>query len=151
MANPVENLKVLSIFHYIVGALYGLYFAFTGVMTGLMGYLTTMNPGMTAGAPAPTAEAQKTIMLVMGITGGVIALLALIYAALTIWSGICIARRRNRYFSLVMASVNLLAFPFGTALGIFAFILLRKEETVWWYAQAGQSEGVNGQGVNSQR
>ncbi len=38
------------------------------------------------------------------------------YAVLTIWSGRCIAKRKRRFFSLVMASVNFLAFPFGTTL-----------------------------------
>ena len=138
MSNPGENLRVLAIFHFIVGGLYGLYIAFTGAMTGVMGYLTTLVPPSGPGS-APPPEVQKTIMLVtMGIGGGIL-FLALAYAGLTIWSGVCILRRRSRYFSLVMASVNLLAFPFGTALGIFAFILLRKEETVWWYAQLGST------------
>ena len=43
---------------------------------------------------------------------------------LTLISGRAIARRRWRFFSLVMAGVNCASFPFGTLLGIFTFIVL---------------------------
>jgi tryptophan-rich sensory protein len=39
-------------------------------------------------------------------------------------SGLCLRRRRARMFSLVVGGVNCLAFPFGTALGVFTLIVL---------------------------
>lgn len=136
MSRVGEQMKVLSIFHYIVGALYGLYFLVVGVTVVVTPMLIPTGP--TSGPGAMPAGARQTMVLITGAMGGAIALVALVYTVMTIWSGICIAKRRRRHLSLVMASVNLLAFPFGTALGIFAFVLLRREDTVWWYAHGEQ-------------
>ena len=142
MSRIGESLKVLSIFHYIVGALYGLYFCLIGLTTALMvgfGLFSDTN-----GKPIDP-EVKQTVMLVSGGIGLVLLMMGLAFALLTIWSGRCIAKRKRRYFSLVMASVNLLAFPFGTVLGIFAFILLRREDAVHWYAGAAAQPPVNSQ------
>lgn len=53
-------------------------------------------------------------MLLLGWTTG----------ALVIVSGRSIKRRRRRVFSLIVAGLSCLFFPFGTALGVFTFIVL---------------------------
>ena len=40
--------------------------------------------------------------------------------------GLHMRKRKHRIFSLVVAGVNCLQFPFGTALGIFTFIVLSR-------------------------
>jgi hypothetical protein len=37
-----------------------------------------------------------------------------------------IKKRKNRTFSFVVAAMNCLQFPFGTALGVFTFIVLAR-------------------------
>ena len=54
-------------------------------------------------------------------------LLGWLFGGLTIYSGLCIQRRQRRTFSLVMAVVNCLSIPFGTALGIFTILVLSRE------------------------
>jgi len=53
---------------------------------------------------------------------------------LTILSGRAIASRRRRVFSLVMAGVNCVSFPFGTLLGVFTFIVLLRPSVIARYA-----------------
>lgn len=45
----------------------------------------------------------------------------------TFISGRCLARRRNRLFSFVMAAFLCMFMPFGTVLGIFTIIVLSRE------------------------
>ena len=42
-------------------------------------------------------------------------------------SGICITKRKNRLFSFIIAGINCMQFPLGTALGVFTFIVLARE------------------------
>ena len=45
-------------------------------------------------------------------------------AVLNMLSGLFIQKRTNRTFSLVVAAINCLCFPFGTILGVFTFVVL---------------------------
>jgi hypothetical protein len=46
---------------------------------------------------------------------------------LAIFSGVCIARRRKRTFSLVVAGICCMLMPLGTVLGIFTFLVLLRD------------------------
>ncbi len=46
---------------------------------------------------------------------------------LSIISGRRILQRRSRVFSIVVAAVNCISFPFGTALGVCTIVVLSKE------------------------
>jgi len=64
------------------------------------------------------------------ITFGIIAVLAVILGALHLWIGVALRRFRvwARLFALGLAVINLVLFPFGTALGAYAFWVLLKDE-----------------------
>jgi hypothetical protein len=47
-------------------------------------------------------------------------------AALNGLSGIFLRRRRHRVFSIVIAAINCLQFPLGTALGVFTMMVLMR-------------------------
>lgn len=55
------------------------------------------------------------------------------HGILTIISGKKIKQQKNRIFSLVVAGINCLSMPFGTALGICTFIVLLRESVVKLY------------------
>lgn len=65
-------------------------------------------------------------------------------------SGWLIRRRRARMFSLVVAALNCMGFPFATTLGVFTFVVLLRDSVVELYAAAASptpalappSEGV---------
>jgi hypothetical protein len=67
---------------------------------------------------------------VTAITLGLIALLALVFGALHIWIGAMLRRYRPwaRLLALGLAVINIVLFPFGTALGGYAFWVLLTEE-----------------------
>lgn len=67
---------------------------------------------------------------VTALTLGLIALLALLFGALHLWIGAVLRRYRPwaRLLALGLAVINLVLFPFGTALGGYAFWVLLTEE-----------------------
>ena len=80
------------------------------------------------GGPVPvTSEVAAGIT---ALTLGVIAALALLFGALHLWIGAMLRRYLPwaRLLALGLAVINLVLFPFGTALGSYAFWVLLKDE-----------------------
>jgi hypothetical protein len=50
----------------------------------------------------------------------------MLFIFLNLLSGFCLWRRRDRRASLIVAGLNCLQIPFGTVLGVFTFIVLRR-------------------------
>lgn len=133
------HLKALAICHYVAGGLEILFSSFF-ILHIVIGLFFLNEPGAFAPPPGSPAAAQAqpppeafgwlfigmgTCLVLLGWTAGI----------LTIVSGRGIARRRWRMFSLVMAGVNCLWVPFGTALGVFTFIVLLRASVTALYEQ----------------
>ena len=56
--------------------------------------------------------------------GVAMSLAFLVMAFLNFFAGRWMSARRKRIFILVLSGLNAMAFPFGTALGVFTFIVL---------------------------
>ncbi|MBK8499467.1 MAG: hypothetical protein IPL52_11790 [Flavobacteriales bacterium] len=118
----VNNLRTLSILHYVYGALVCLggaamlMFIFIGAM---------LNSDMMQQQDDPPPELVGGFMQVFG---WVLFVIIEIIGILILLSGSWIAKRRNRTGSLVIAGFCCLNFPLGTALGIFTFVTLLNEE-----------------------
>jgi hypothetical protein len=54
-----------------------------------------------------------------------------------LFSGFFIRARRHRIFSLIVAGVDCLQFPFGTVLGIFTFVVLLRDSVREVYEVTG--------------
>ena len=68
--------------------------------------------------------------------GAVLFLIIESWGVLILLSGYWISKRRNRTFSIVMAALCLLSFPFGTALGVFALVVLLNDDVRMEYGSA---------------
>lgn len=99
---------------------------------------------LAAGALAITRNSgpvQVGSDLAAGLTAftlAVLATLALLWGGLHLWLGAALRRYRPwaRIFSLGLAVINLVLFPFGTALGIYACWVLITEEGRLLYENA---------------
>lgn len=56
-----------------------------------------------------------------------------------ILSGHYIRKRKNRIFSFIIAGINCMQFPLGTALGVFTFIVLTRESVKMAYSANAQA------------
>jgi len=120
-AQDDEHLKLLAIFHYVVGAL-----SFLGTLVGVFymfaGFFVFQHMPVTPGHSAPPVE----MGWVFAFIGGVIALISAAIGVCLIIAGRNLTARRNRTFCMVVAGINCLNVPLGTLLGVFTFIVLMR-------------------------
>ncbi len=117
-----KHLRLLSIFHYVVAGLSGLFSLFP-VIHLVVGVV--MIGGGFNGEEAPPAF----VGWIFVIFASLFILCGLVFAVLLALAGRFLARRRHYLYCLVLAGVSCMFFPFGTVLGIFTIITLMKEET----------------------
>ena len=116
-----EHLKLLSIFHYVVGALIAL-FSSIFIIHIIMGVLMiispeTFNDGHSHGPPA-------FFGYFFVLFPAIVVLLGWILGGAIIYAGICLKNIKKYTFCLVMAGLACMFMPFGTVLGAFTIIVL---------------------------
>ena len=120
-----DHLRLLAIFHFVVAGLAILGLGFLLLHYAIMQMVMT-NPeiwkNQKGGGPPPEQffAIFKWFYLFFGlllVVGGVGNLL----------SGLFIRKKRNRIFSLIVAGINCVQFPFGTMLGVFTFVVLLRD------------------------
>lgn len=119
-----DHLNLLAIFHFVVAAmtLLGILFLIAHFM---IAHFVFSNPDLwkdQKGGPPP--EAIFGILIIFYIIGGAF---MLVIGILNLMSGLFLRERKNRTFSLVVAGIDCLQFPFGTILGVFTFVVLFRE------------------------
>lgn len=122
MDDDLQYLKLLSIFHYIVGGL-GALFAFFPVMYVVMGILALCIPG--------SFESEGEAMpLVIGwffiIIGAGLMVLGWAFAFCVILAGRYLARQVHYMFCMVIGAIECIFMPFGTVLGVFTIVVLAR-------------------------
>jgi hypothetical protein len=123
MTQDDEHLKLLSVFHYVVGALAGL-FALFPVIHLVFGLLMIFAPH-TFGAQGQPPPALMGWFFV--IFAAVLIVLGWVFAGFVITAGRFLAKRKHHTFCLVVAGVECIFMPFGTVLGVFTIIVLMRE------------------------
>jgi hypothetical protein len=156
-----EQLRLLSLFHYIYGGLtiamssIALVHITIGIMvvTHGLGFTPPAGPAGSTATTATTAPAAATPVAATQvapmppapftdatfgwlfiIVGSTVLLFGWTCGILTIVSGRSIKRRRWRLFSLVIAGICCLNMPLGTVLGVFTFIVLLRDSVKAQYA-----------------
>jgi hypothetical protein len=129
MNEDIQHLKLLSIFHYIVGGLTALLscmFILHVVMgiAMLNGALDGQNP------PPPRVFAWFFILLPGLVMVGGWAL-----SACMITAGRRLTQLRSRLFCLIIAGIECTLMPFGTVLGVFTIIVLMKDSVRQMFSQ----------------
>jgi hypothetical protein len=118
----LDHLNLASIFHFVFAGLAVLGIAFLAVHYTILHTVFT-NPEMWKGQKHPPPKAFFDVFIWMYLFGGVIFIAG---GVLNVMSGMFIRRRTNRTFSLVIAALDCLQIPFGTALGVFTMLLLSR-------------------------
>lgn len=115
MSQETEHLKLLAIFHYIVGGV-AIAFSFFPVFHLLFGL------AMVAGYLEEPGSLIMGWVMVMFAVGLIV--LGWLYALGMILAGRFLRRHRNYIYCLVMACLSLFFTPIGTVLGIFTLVVL---------------------------
>jgi hypothetical protein len=116
-----QHVRILSLFHYVVGALAALFACFPiihlvvgiGLVTGAFGHAADEPALRLIGA---VFVALATILILCGWS----------LAVLLIVAGTFLRRQNHYAYCLVMAGVACAFFPFGTVLGVFTIVVLSR-------------------------
>jgi hypothetical protein len=123
MNQDEQHLKLLSIFHYIVGGIIALFSLFP-IFHLIFGIVMIVSPNtFESGGEGPPAF----IGWLFALIGGTIIIVGLVFAALVIMSGRFLSLRKHYTYCFVVACIQCLFVPFGTVLGVFTIIVLMRE------------------------
>lgn len=119
-----EHIKLLSVFHFVIGglAVFGIAFLILHyyVMSSVFSNPEMWKAQNGTGSPTAFFAAFKWFYLFMGI-------ILVAASILNIISGVFLRQRRHRMFSLVIAGLDCVQIPFGTALGVLTLIVLQRD------------------------
>jgi len=118
-----EHLRLLSIFHFVVGGLAVAGIAFLGLHF-LLFYFVFANPAMWKGQQNPPPVEFFQMFAWFYVCMGFVLAAA---GVLNVLSGWFLRRRTNRTFSLVVAGLDCLQIPCGTILGVFTIVVLTRD------------------------
>jgi hypothetical protein len=120
-----SEIRLLSILHYVFGGL--------TVFTSLLPLIHIgMGIFMTSGKlPAASAQEAEILNMVGGLfigIGSVVVLIGMICGICTILAGRYLGQYKNHTFCFIIACIECINVPLGTALGIYTIITLNKPE-----------------------
>lgn len=136
MGAPREDLRLLSIFHWVLAGVATLFSALPVLYLAMGVAVLHGRFGDQRAPPQPfgwVMIAFGTAFIVMGLG----------YAAVVAYAGRCLARTRHWTFVIVVAALSCAFFPFGTALGVFTIIVVSRPEVKFLFqpqAAAGTVE-----------
>lgn len=144
-----EHLRLLVIFHYVMAglAVLGACFASLYVVMGFV--FGSMVPAAatsgTAGTGMSPADAEFFRMMgwFWAIIGGAMAILALGFAVCLFLCGRFLSERRNPTFVFVIACIQCVNMPLGTALGIFTILILQRPSVKALFDRSGAALGAH--------
>lgn len=118
-----EHLRLLSLFHYIVGGLTALFACMFLIHLGI-GIMALVAPEQMGSGPGQQPP-QFFGWLFTALGGGAF-LLGQTLAVCMILAGRALARRQRYTFVFVIACIECLQMPFGTVLGVFTILVLSR-------------------------
>lgn len=129
-AQDIQHLKLLSIFHFVVGGLAMLFGTFPLIHV-VMGVLILSGKFMGPPNGPPNPAFLGWIFIAIGST---FILIGWTMGLLTIYAGLQLRQQRRRMFCVVIAAILCAFLPLGTVLGIFTLIVLYRPSVQALYA-----------------
>lgn len=121
----LEQLKLLSIFHYVLGAMGCVSACFPIIHFGLG--IAMLSGGIDAAKSAEDEAAMRIVGTMFVIIGGVVIVAGWAIGLSLIYAGRCLATHRNYTFCFVVACISCLFMPLGTLLGVFTIVVLMRD------------------------
>ncbi|HEX4653218.1 MAG TPA: hypothetical protein VH227_03130 [Candidatus Udaeobacter sp.] len=120
-----EHLRLLAIFHYVVGGLAALFSFFPLLYTtiGAVFIFAARHGTAKPGEDLP----PEFLGWIFAVLGSLLFLIGIAMAICILIAGLSLALRKCYSFALVMACIECLFIPFGTILGVFTIVVLSRE------------------------
>ena len=125
-AQDEDHLRLLSLFHYIVGGITALGSCIF-LIHFFLGIAMLTNPDMLKGSNGHSDPiGDKFGGWLFTLMGGGAVLGGWTVGGLTAYAGKCIKERKSSLFVYIMSGLNCLSVPIGTALGVFTIVVLSR-------------------------
>lgn len=125
-----EQLRLLSIFHYVVGGM-AAFFALFPIFHLIIGLLFIFAPEIFEGPGEPPPAFIGWIFVFVALA---FITVGLVFACLILIAGRFLARRTHYQFCFVVGAIECMFIPFGTVLGVFTIIVLVRESVKQLFA-----------------
>ncbi len=137
MNQDEEHLRLLSIFHYVVGGITALFACLPCIHLGL-------GIALVSGA-LPVQPGRQSIGISFGwlfiVLASVLILVGWTLAVAIVNAGRCLAGRTHYMRCFVVAGIECIIMPFGTVLGVFTIIVLSRPSVKALFQSEGTSQG----------
>nr|CAP47667.1 putative integron gene cassette protein [uncultured bacterium] len=120
MNQDADHLRLLSIYHYVVGGLAAL-FSFVPIFHLVIGFL------MVTGRPEGSDAFARAFGWAFVFFSGALMLCGWAFSAAAFLAGRALANRTRYLYCLVVAGIECIFMPFRTVLGVFTIIVLMRE------------------------
>ena len=119
-----QHLRLLSIFHYVLGSLTALFACFPLIHVAI-GLAMVFAPHSMSNRPG--GEPPEFVGWLFTCFGAGMFLAGLAVAVCIVLAGRFIAQRRRYWFIFILACFQCTIFPFGTVLGVFTILVLSRQ------------------------
>jgi hypothetical protein len=114
-----DHLRMLSIFHYIVGGITALFSLFPLIHLAI-------GLAMVTGKLEGTDQDARMFGWIFVIFAALFIAFGLTLAGFIVYAGRCLQQRRRHLLCMVVAALSCMMMPFGTVLGVFTLVTLSK-------------------------
>jgi hypothetical protein len=128
-----EHLRLLSVFHYVVGAMAALFGCIPIFHLGFGIFMLVAPAGSWDGGEGP----PPFVGWMLVIMAGLFILAAWTFALCLILAGRFLGRRVHYGYCCVMAAIACMFMPLGTVLGVFTLIVLMRPSVKALFGQPG--------------
>lgn len=120
------HLRLLTTLHWLWAGLSGLCCCGGGAGLVVFGIAVPgiLEKAARPGQSPPPAELGRFASVIYLAEGGVALVAGIVYVILGVLTARFLAARRNRTFCVVAAAIECMAFPVGTALGVWTLVVL---------------------------
>jgi len=124
MQSTKDNLSILAVFHYVVGA-FSIAMSFIPVIYLIVGCALVIYP-----MPPESGGGTDRILIgwIMVVIATLIIVTGIVIATGAIIAGFCLTRRKKIRFCIAVAIAECVFFPMGTALGVITLSILSKPD-----------------------
>ncbi|WP_115513505.1 MULTISPECIES: hypothetical protein [Xanthomonas] len=127
-ADDLQHLKLLSIFHYVLAGITGLFSLFPLIHLFMGLAIVTGHLPMNGNNGETAPDEMRMFGWIFVVFAAAIIICGLTLAGFMAYAGRCIAQRRRHLLCLVVAGISCSFMPFGTVLGVFTLVTLLRPQ-----------------------
>lgn len=118
-AQDLEHLRMLSIFHYVIGGI-------TAVFSLIPVIHLVLGLALATGRLEGTDPEARIFGLFFAAFAIVVIACGLTLAGFIVYAGRCLQQRRRHMLCMIVAGLSCMMMPFGTILGVFTLVTITK-------------------------